>query len=282
MNKAFIRKSCIILIAIQYFGLCIVYVSMAFPKRKRNQIKIIFEETFLHDLQLYSFPPKSVTTVDRIIDVCLQRLRVLQTIEKVNNTGKKLYSKEWKTTIVQEVKNDSSLKVYYNFLSPQKSFKIQNQTARFEDCTAHFTLLAFFARNPVHLKWFLMFELQLFHLRYASLSDPDIELFKIQNGFPYLPLPCEEMSILKQNLAADVENSSFEGMKFYKIPFAEVPELVQTRNVYICKGFAYVPEIKLVEYFSEILSSRMEYRAKVSCYYYTLQFFYIHLRTTHS
>lgn len=244
---------------------------MECPKRKRYQIKIISEETFSHDLQLYAFPPKSATTVDRIIDVCLQRIRALKVIEKVNNSGKKLFSDEWKTAVIQQLENDSSLKAYYNFLTPPKKLgytdKKQNQIARFEDCTAHFTLLAFFARNPFYFKWFLTHELQLFRLRYASLSDSDIELFKSQNGFLYLPLAYEEMCILKQNLTTDMENSNFEGMTFYKIPFAEVPELVQTRDVYICKGFAYVPEVKLVEYFSEILSSRMEYRAKVSyCY----------------
>lgn len=241
---------------------------MEFPKRKRNQLKIVSEEMFLHDLQLYTSPPKSVTSVDRIVDICLQRVKALKIIEKVNNSGKKMYSDEWKSAIVRLFEIDTSLSVYYSFFIRQKSFvftdKNQDQNARFEDSTAHFILLAFFARNSVYLNWFLTHELQLFRLRYASLSEFDMEQFKTYNDFPYFPLSYEEKCTVKQNLITNTENCDLGSVKIYKIPFIEVPKLVETRNVYVCKGFAYVPEMKLVEYFSEIFSSKMEYHAKVS------------------
>lgn len=127
------------------------------------------------------------------------------------------------------------------------------------DLASHFILRAAYCRSEDLRRWFLQQESALFkhRLNIASQTDNSILatlLHKANNdGVKYERVSEADKQSLRDKLQAAGSTASktvgiaeFRDSTFYKIPFSQALELVSTRQVYVHKGYAYVPTHKLV------------------------------------
>ena len=131
------------------------------------------------------------------------------------------------------------------------------------DLASHFILRAAYCRTEDLRRWFLQMESALFRHRLTSAAGRDSSvLSKLlsqcmsngSNAVSYQRVSDSEKQRLREQLIAGTSGNSstalslneFSNEIFYKIPFTQALDLISSRQVFVSKGFAYVPTPKLV------------------------------------
>lgn len=85
--------------------------------------------------------------------------------------------------------------------------------------------------------------MELFKLKFQSLSAPEIKRYIEINKLEYQPITEEEKDEVKEGLMESTTGHSVTKVglsEFYRVHFTEVPALISRRRCYVHAGFAYV------------------------------------------
>ena len=131
------------------------------------------------------------------------------------------------------------------------------------DVASHFILRAAYCRTEDLRRWFLQMESALFRHRLNSAAGRDTNVLSTllrqcmnndSGNISYQRVSENEKQRLREQLLAGTSGSNspslslseFSSEIFYKIPFTQALDLISSRQVFVSKGFAYVPTPKLV------------------------------------
>lgn len=97
-------------------------------------------------------------------------------------------------------------------------------------------------------RWFLTQECHLLKFRLDQLNDQQRFDFLVRNGFSYDEVSQDDKLARKDKLVglSGVNDANIAVTRIYRVPFQLALGLVSTRQVYIEKGFAYIPVTKLI------------------------------------
>ncbi|PRQ38826.1 putative DNA primase large subunit, eukaryotic/archaeal [Rosa chinensis] len=185
-------------------------------------------------LPLYRSAPALDVRLEEFELFAIDRLRVLKGISDGLSRGKKheemekLVTDLWKT----------------NMRHPQASEDIN------KDIISHFVLRLVYCRTEELRKWFLSMETALFRHRFRNERPEAQRSLMAEFGLAYKKVDISELESVMDKLT-QVARSTSQSLPtadaiFYKVPFAEVPELVGSRRVFISKGHAYIAMSQVV------------------------------------
>lgn len=239
------------------------------------------EAAYPSRLSFYGAPPLEEITLEEFELWAIDRLKILIEIESCLARSKSLKEIE---VIVKP------LLLKFLPFSPTSSLGIEATSVaeRKKDYYSHYILRLVFCRTEELRKKFLKNETTLFKIRYHMLQPNEQREFVALNSeklsWEYISNEerlerAEELyaasgSSIKNILSIDhVGDISFnltsEQLKahiklkesFIKLPFEKVPHLVSSRQVYLCRGFAYIPSALQVNLlavnFSDLLANAL-------------------------
>lgn len=210
-----------------------------------------YEALYPHNVLMYYLPPTQDITLQMFEDLAIERLKVLRILEQASSKNLRPLSQEWKEAVIAEL-NLAGLKGYTRLIdghSTSTSTKDADLAARRKDYISHFILRLAYCRSEDLRKWFIARELELFKLKFSSLTVHEIKRYLEINQLDYQPITEEEKAEVKDGLYESTSGHSVtkvELQEFYRVHFTEVPELVRYRRCYLRAGFAYVSTLDFV------------------------------------
>ncbi|THD19826.1 DNA primase large subunit [Fasciola hepatica] len=214
-------------------------------------------------LQFYRNPPSETIELNELELYAIDRIRALKCVETVRQDfvfGSHEYDEHLTSELTKLGPFGKSLTV------TTASIKNAKEEIR-RDIISHFVLQVAYCRSEDLRRWFIQQEVELFRYRFvreriSSVAGPDvIASFLDENQLHFTHLSDFERNQIHNQLSAGTAASGLDlqTTAFYKVYFAEVPELVRTRRVFVRAGFAYVPDSDLV---SLVVS---HFRTSLSC-----------------
>lgn len=225
-------------------------------------------------LSFYDHPPLEEITLEEFESWAIDRLKILIEIESCLARSKSL--KE-----IEAIVKPLLLKFLPLTPSTSSGSEAQVLAERRKDYYSHFTLRLVFCRTEELRKKFLKNETTLFKIRYNMLQPKEQHEFVKLNGgklsWEYISNE-EKLDKIESLLAASgptikmvltIESSgdanfslSQEQLRqhirlkenFIKLPFEKVPNLVSLRQVYLERGYAYIPSTLQVSLLSIVFS----------------------------
>ncbi|PNF32166.1 DNA primase large subunit [Cryptotermes secundus] len=218
-------------------------------------------EMYPSDLQLYKVPPISSISLAEFEGLAQERLKLLRTVDNINLRGLNKYSDEWKNTFITELKK-LGLKSFAKLINGTGCGHTESELqARKRDHISHFILRLAYCRSEDLRRWFISRELDLFRMRFSSLSAEGIQRFMQINDLKYEPISETEKSKLKECLFESSymipSMASLAAHEFYRVPYTDVQDLVRSRKVYLSCGYAYVPSSDLVSILSTVFRTNL-------------------------
>lgn len=222
-------------------------------KRKSTKTPISgsLVENYPHDLQTYKFPPTENISLQEFETLALERLALLRSLAAATTLkGHRMYSEQWTECIINDLKT-AGLKYYIKLCEKTSCGTSEaDLQARRKDHIAHFILRLAYCRTDELRRWFVARECELFKMRFIAMRNPDaIDAFFKQNNLCYTSISNDEKDNLMNFLRESTRTEgpvSVENLKFYKVKFFEVLDLVRTRKVYLSGGYAYIPHTDFV------------------------------------
>lgn len=104
------------------------------------------EELYPMNIQFYLKPPPHQVSLEVMKENAVDRLKVLRILERAGNKTIRVYSKEWKESIINEM-NVEGLRGYSRLLMKGDSKKKSDYEARKADYMSHFTLRLVYCEN---------------------------------------------------------------------------------------------------------------------------------------
>lgn len=98
------------------------------------------------------------------------------------------------------------------------------------------------------MRWFVDREVELFRLKFDSMTSQQKQSFLNANNLNYKRLNYDEVkyeTFENQDCEAD-QQSVRENLQFYKVKFIEVLNLISTRKCILKNGFAYVTNLSSI------------------------------------
>lgn len=216
-------------------------------------------ELYPHSCMLYRLPPLHDITIQTFEDLAVERLKVLRILEQAA-TKHRTTSDEYRDAVLDEL-NAQKLKSYVRLIqhagcAPSAVRRDDDLDARQRDYVAHFILRFAYAKSEELRRWFVKHELDLFRLKFAGLGGDDVAAFVRVHRLDYTPLDAADIEAVKDGLYESTGgyNLVLERMDFYRVPFAEVLDLVQRRRCYLRAGWAYVS----TKEFISVMAGRQE------------------------
>lgn len=241
-------------------------------KIKRKSTKTLLTgsrtETYPHDLQMYKIPPIEDITLHEFETLALERVILLRTLATATTLkGLRVNSEEWKEYILNDLKTQG-LK-YYERLCDKSSYGTSEPElqARRKDHIAHFILRLAYCRTEELRRWFIARELELFKMRFANMKGDSVETFFKLNDLRYTNITEDEKNEVIQHLRDSTPYSNVDNMKFYKVKFYEVLDLVKSRRVYLDGGYAYIPHRDFISVLSAQYRTHLKQSLAVSCHH---------------
>ena len=123
------------------------------------------------------------------------------------------------------------------------------------DASSHFILRAAYCRTEDLRRWFLTQECHLFRYRLEKIANSGtrgLQDFLSQSGIQFNRVPENEKQKLREFLLSipdgnkAVSPTEFSSTTYFKIPFIQALDLIQSRQVFLQNGYAYVPTPRLV------------------------------------
>lgn len=203
------------------------------------------ENKYRNPLSMYKLPPNDEVSLEEFEKFAVDRLRLLKMVE----TAK----------IKHPQRGDLFEAAMKKATSENMSMKLSNIGTRVElyderrmDHVSHFILRLAYCKSEELRRWFLSQECELFRHRFSNLQSSELTMaFLKESGMEYDPIDQETKESLAPKLVAcDTikRRNEEEIMKtdFYKVNFEQAIELVRKRQVYLEKGYAYVPKTDLM------------------------------------
>ncbi|KAI1422221.1 DNA primase, large subunit [Xylaria sp. FL1777] len=211
--------------------------------RKKQFADPAYQETeYHHHLNFYATPPTADITLEQFEQWAIDRLRVLAELEACSFRNKTL------TEMADHMKPllDKYLLVEPNPAPSSKPPSEERQKTLFEqrqkDHYSHFILRLAFASTEDLRRRFSRVETTLFRLRIDKAGSREKDAF-IQS----VNLDCERVTEDERNKYRD-ELAAVTGLKkgaeeetWIKVDWERVPDLVESRRVFMKAGKAYVP-----------------------------------------
>ncbi|VEU21006.1 DEKNAAC102000 [Brettanomyces naardenensis] len=212
-----------------------------------------------HRLSFYRMPPLEEITLEEFETWAIDRLKVLLEIESCQSRGKSF--KEMSSIVLPIL--DKLLP-----LNPPSKESSSLYQERKKDHYSHFILRLAFCRSEELRSRFVKAETALFRIRYQLLSLQEQREFVDSIDLPWEEVSDEERDRFRDQLlrcsygsirsalmqtveyqrtqhVTDEQISGYmDTVKFYRLPFEYVPELVSTRQTFLHKGYAYVGEFQ--------------------------------------
>lgn len=221
-------------------------------KRKSTKTPVTgsLVETYPHDLQMYKVPPIDDITLKEFETLALERLTLLRSLVTATTLkGLRIYSEEWTEYVLGDLRTQG-LKYYVKLCEKsQCGTQDTDLQARKKDHISHFILRLAYCRTEELRRWFISRETELFRMRFTNLRGEALDTFFKINNLCYTSISDEEKNgvihFLRESTSINAMNqyqNSVENMKFYKVKFYEVLDLVRTRRVYVHGGYAYIPQ----------------------------------------
>lgn len=96
------------------------------------------------------------------------------------------------------------------------------------------------------LRWFVDREIELFRLKFSSLTLQEKQNFLKVNNLNYTPQNHHEIQseiCRTDHYCTEDQQTELENVQFYKVKFTEVLNLVSTRKCILKNGYAYVTDV---------------------------------------
>ncbi|KAK7207232.1 DNA primase large subunit Spp2 [Myxozyma melibiosi] len=218
------------------------------------------EQAYPDRLNMYLVPPLAEITLDQFEEWAVDRLRVLGEIETCVFRNIKAKQMEQSVRPLME----KYLPLSPNSTSGGGNKDMQLEEERKKDHYSHFILRLAFCRSEDLRRRFVKAETLLFRIRYLSVDPSERQALLRKYDFGWTPVSDEERDDLLPNLIFASENSSapFEktvkSESYFKVPFERVPELIETRRVYMKAGVAYVPSSLQLSLILSEFSAKLE------------------------
>ena len=186
-------------------------------------------------VSLYEKPPREEMTLEEFEVFAVDRLKVLRTIDALRQKGFK--PKELEAELAPVVRE----------LLPLAAAGPQAQPDARKDSVSHFILRLAYSRSEELRRWFLTQECALFRHRLSRLRGDGFARFLREHGLKFEEVPDSERDARVTSLARikNYENVPAQTATYYRVPFLEAIDLIGRREVYLEKGYAYVPQAKL-------------------------------------
>lgn len=222
---------------------------MDIRKRKsRKHIQINSESNteslkslYPQNICFYTSPPFQDITLDKFKAIALERLSVLRILDNANM--KNVPSSEWKNVVLSEIAL-TNLENYSHLLSNKTDKTLIDEKsillARYNDYVSHFILRLVYCRSQELKSWFIFREIELFILKFSTLSESEIKLFFEVYQLNYKPIGNEEIIDIKDNLKNQsiyYEEAVNNNSDFYRIHFSQIPDLIQNRECFFAERF---------------------------------------------
>ncbi|GCE99280.1 DNA primase subunit pri2 [Zygosaccharomyces mellis] len=221
--------------------------------------KRLYDKIYESKLSFYELPPQGEITLDQFEIWAIDRLKVLLELESCVARNKTAKETE---TIVKPL------------LQKLLPFNTDNLEDKKKDYYSHFILRLCFCRTKDLRDKFVRAETLLFKLRFNMLTSQYQTKFVQSLDLPMLQFISEEEKIefsqeLYQTIAPQLQfqlnltdemqrKQYFQNEKFIKLPFESVIDLVGSRQVFLKKGFAYLPQFQQLNLLSREFSHRLE------------------------
>ncbi|KAL9047824.1 MAG: hypothetical protein Q9162_007937 [Coniocarpon cinnabarinum] len=230
------------------------------PKTRQFVKPAYGEQDYKHRLNFYAIPPTAEVTLEEFELWAIDRLKVLAELEACSFRNKSQDETESYMRPILEK---------YLPLSQNTARSPSQQQERKKDHYSHFILrLAFSATEDLRRR-FARLETSLFRMRFLNNESRDRTDFVESLAFDWLRVSPEERAELSAELAAVApprRNAVAEEDAWYKVSWTRVPELVESRRVFLKRGFAYVPAREqtsmVVSEFGRRLDSALEQTAR--------------------
>ena len=218
-------------------------------------------EMYPVDLQLYKVPPTSSISLVEFEDLAQERLRILRAVDDINSRGLNKNSEECKQALTAELKR-LGIKGFAKLINGTGCGNTESELrSRKRDHISHFILRLAYCRSEDLRRWFIARELDLFRLRFSSLSAEGTKRFMQINNLKYEAVSEAEKSQLRECLfeSSGIMQSiaSVDTQVFYRVPYTDVQDLVRCRKVYLSGGSAYVPSTDLIAVLSTVFRTNL-------------------------
>ncbi|KAK9237296.1 eukaryotic and archaeal DNA primase, large subunit-domain-containing protein [Lipomyces kononenkoae] len=227
--------------------------------------EVIREQDYPDRLNMYLIPPLAEITLDEFEEWALDRLRVLSEIETClfRNRNMKMTEQSVKPLL------EKYLPLSPNSVSGRVNKGSQLDTERKKDHYSHFILRLAFCRTEELRRRFVKAETVLFRMRYLSADVAEQHALLARYNFGWTLVPEDEKRSLQEYLNFASSESTYTpspNESYFTVPFERVPELVESRKVFVKGGVAYVPASQqlslILTEFSEKLEKALEITAR--------------------
>ncbi|KAG7311715.1 hypothetical protein JYU34_002768 [Plutella xylostella] len=240
-------------------------------KRKSTKVAVTGSrvENYPHDLQMYKVPPIEDISLHEFETLALERLALLRSLAAATTLkGHRIYSAEWTECILADLKTEG-LKYYIKLCEKSSCGTTEaDLDARRKDHIAHFILRLAYCRTEELRRWFVARESELFKMRFIAMRTTEAvgQFFK-QNNLCYESISEEEKLNIMPFLRESTPHSNLESLKFYKVRFYEVLDLVRVRKVYLSGGYAYIPHTDFVSVLSAQYRKHLKQSLAIACHH---------------
>ncbi|CDO95556.1 unnamed protein product [Kluyveromyces dobzhanskii CBS 2104] len=209
-------------------------------------------------LAWYRLPPNGEITLEQFETWAIDRLKVLLELESLWQRNKSMKEIE---TVIKPVLS-SKLNLGNDIDSKKK------------DYYSHFILRLCFCRSKELRDKFVRAESLLFKIRFQMLTTQDQLKFISSLDLPYLEAIDEDeklslstelyqtvshLLIFQLNLTEETQRRQFFNReKYYKLPMENVMDLVGSRQIFVKRGWAYVPQFQQLNLISNEFSECLQ------------------------
>ncbi|KAI9800191.1 MAG: hypothetical protein M1825_004175 [Sarcosagium campestre] len=219
--------------------------------KKRQFANATFKQ---HDypfrLNFYDSPPTAEITLEQFEQWAIDRLRILAELEACSFRNK---------TPAETGAHMKPLLDKYLPLSSNSSASPALHAERQKDHYSHFILRLAFSGTEDLRRRFARVETALFKLRFQQDDGRERQAFVESLDFDWATVTDEEKRQLTTELVACTPGiRRVDDESWFKLDWERVPELVESRRVFVRKGFAYVPVREQISMVVTEFNSRLD------------------------
>ncbi|KAI2621006.1 DNA primase, large subunit [Hypomontagnella submonticulosa] len=205
--------------------------------RKQQFAEVTYKETqYLHRLNFYETPPTADITLEQFEQWAIDRLRVLAELEACSFRNK---------SPAETAAHMKPLLEKYLPLDSNSSPSTKLAAERQKDHYSHFILRLAFASTEDLRRRFSRVETTLFRLRLNDDNLRERNAFIQSLNLDWEPVTEEERNKYFPELTATSGARKGEEEAWFKVDWERVPDLVESRRVFLKAGKAFVPSKEL-------------------------------------
>ncbi|KAL9604868.1 MAG: hypothetical protein Q9219_000316 [cf. Caloplaca sp. 3 TL-2023] len=235
-------------------------------KKKQFATPTFEQKEYPHRLNIYCTPPMAEIRLEDFEQWAIDRLRVLAELETC------AFRNKTPAETADHIKPllEKWLRLDPNSSSAQGSRDFRLQEQRRKDHYSHFILRLAFSSTEDLRRRFARVEGALFRLRLQIENARERQDFVASLNLDWEAVGEHEKRVLTQDLMnamSSFKKSDAEDGSWFKVDFETVPELLESRRVFVKGGKAYVPSIEqtsiVLASFQERLEKELELTARV-------------------